>query len=154
MTRPDMLSADQASALQSLGYLYLQHGQLGRGLALVVLADRSRPGEISIMRTLVYAYLKNGEPANALGVIARLEKTIGAIEPASPLQLLKAQALWLAGEKSLGRRVFERFNRARRASRQVSDRHGEVLSLERNHAARNASDEDEDVLVLGEGDIA
>lgn len=111
------LTADQASALQSLGYLYLQHGQLGRGLALIVLADRCRPGVPTIMRSLAYAYLKNSEPKKALHVIASIEQIDRSLDMASPLQLMKAQALWLSGAKSQGRQVFANFNSARQAKR-------------------------------------
>lgn len=148
MKQSTTLSADQASVLQSLGYLYLQHGQLGRGLALVILADRCRPGVPTIMRTLIYAFLKNSEPLKALQVIERIEQAEGVIDPASPLQLLRAQALWLCGEKDLGRRVFARFNRARQSNQQFEKRERGMPP------ALVHLDEYEDDLVLGRGDRA
>lgn len=145
MTQMTALSADQASVLQSLGYLYLQHGQLGRGLALLILADRCRPGIPTIMRTLAYAYLKNEEPYKALDVIKRIEQIAGAINPASPLRLMRAQALWLSGDKEEGRRIFARFNQARIAAQQLKE-HGPSRV-----PALGYDDDEDDELILGKG---
>lgn len=101
--------------LQVLGYLYLQHAQPGRALALLLLAARDTPDDPALIETLAYAFLANGDPAQAFTLLERLERLDGNVPPSSPRYLLLSRTLLALGHPEEARRMFKRFTEARRA---------------------------------------
>jgi type III secretion protein Y len=102
---------ETAELLHSLGYLYAHHGQVQRGLVLLLIAAWIAPSDLGILRTLAFALTADGHGERALAVIDR----IASLEPEFPptLQLLRSRALWVSGDKIEARRCFRSYVEAR-----------------------------------------
>ena len=101
--------------LHVLGYLYLQHAQPGRALALLLLAARDAPDDPELIETLAYAFLANGDARQAYALLERLERVDGSAPASSPRYLLLSRTLLALGHPEQARRLFKRFTDARRA---------------------------------------
>ncbi len=92
--------------LHALGYIYANHGQTKRALALQLLASRLNPQDKAVLRTLAHTFIYDGAPDRALAVIERLSD----LDEHDPmLDFLRSQALWNAGQEVEARRVFRNF---------------------------------------------
>jgi len=110
------MDLDDQSAVQllhMLGYLYGQHGDVKRGLVLLLLATRLAPNDVGILRTLVHAFLLDDAPERAITVIERLRSTDEADHPI--LDLLMGRALWACGRHIEARSSFNDFLKRRGA---------------------------------------
>lgn len=95
---------DAAELLHSLGYLYCQHGQERRGLALLLIAARVSPDDPGVLRTLATAFLATGAGERALAAIERVADLEGGMSPT--LALLRSRALWESGRRIEARQAF------------------------------------------------
>jgi type III secretion protein Y len=93
--------------LHALGFLYGQHGQPKRGLALLVIAARLAPDNVGVLRTLTNAFLVDGSPHRAMAVIARMRQLEGGDHPG--IILLASHALWAIGQAREARSAFRQF---------------------------------------------
>jgi type III secretion protein Y len=93
--------------LHTLGHLYGRHGQIKRGLALLVIAARLAPDDVGVLRTLADAFLTDGSPQRAIIVIKRLRQLPGGDHPV--VALLESRALWAAGDARAARMAFRDF---------------------------------------------
>ncbi len=110
------MTGEQQDLLQALAYLYLRHGQNRRALTLALLAARSAPDDIGLLRLLAYAFVANDAPDEALEIIERLERSDFAPGADRMRALLKARALLHAGRRVEARAVFRQFVEARRSA--------------------------------------
>jgi type III secretion protein Y len=93
--------------LHTLGHLYGRHGQIKRGLALLVVAARLAPDDVGVLRTLADAFLTDGSPRRAITVLKRLRQLPGGDHPV--VALLESRALWAAGDTRAARMAFRDF---------------------------------------------
>lgn len=127
------MTPDQIDLLHSLAFLYLRHGQNRRALTLAMLAARSAPDDVGLMRTLAYAFVANGAADEALEVIERLEQRDFAGGSDQMRRLLKARALLHAGRVIEAKAVFRQFVDKRNAGSAPladfgADKHGEDIT--------------------------
>ncbi|MFC3691158.1 type III secretion protein [Chenggangzhangella methanolivorans] len=99
-----VLPREAAELLHSLGYIYGQHGQERRGLALMLIAARIAPDDPGVLKTLAAAFIATGAGDRALAVIDRVAEIEGGLS--SPLALLRSRALWAGGRKIEARQAF------------------------------------------------
>ncbi len=93
--------------LHLLGYLYSQHGEIKRGLVLLLIAARLAPDNVGVWRTLAHAFLVDGAPGRTIAVIEHLRLMNDSDDPV--LDLLKGRALWACGRRVEARRSFRDF---------------------------------------------
>jgi type III secretion protein Y len=98
---------DSVQLLHLLGHLYSQHGQIKRGVVLLIIAARLAPENANVWRTLAHAFLADGAPDRALVAIGRLRQMSEFGDPA--LDLLMSRALWASGRPTEARRSFRDF---------------------------------------------
>lgn len=99
--------SDAVELLHLLGYLYGQHGEIKRGIVMLLIAVRLAPDNVAVWRTLAYAFLDDGAPNRAIAVIEHLRGMKDADHPA--LDLLMSRALWACGRRIEARRCFRDF---------------------------------------------
>jgi type III secretion protein Y len=103
--------------LHSLGYLYGRHGQVKRGLVMLLLAASLSPDDTGVLSTLAHVLILNGSWHRALAVIERLQ-SLGGHDNSSFL-LLKSRALWGIGQRSEAKRCFGEYLAHRREPAEV-----------------------------------
>jgi type III secretion protein Y len=93
--------------LHALGHFYGMHGQIKRGLALLVIAARLAPDHVGVLRTLANALLMDGAPERAVAVLTRMRQLEGGDHPVTIL--LTSKALWMSGRQREARTAFRDF---------------------------------------------
>lgn len=87
-------SAMKASHLHGLATLYVEDGQIERGLLLVMLANLMVPDDVRILRSLATVTLAAGSATRALKILELLEKLGERTTP--ELEVLRKRARLLA----------------------------------------------------------
>jgi Flp pilus assembly protein TadD len=108
------LSPDQREFLGVLGHFYLQHGQVEKALTLLRASVVLAPDDQGLLKMLSWAYLRAGDAGRALDTAGRYGAAGGDQGEGSPIQLIRARALWQLGRHDEARHLFERFIAARR----------------------------------------
>jgi type III secretion protein Y len=98
---------DTVGLLHTAGYLYGQHGQTRRAIAILMIAARLAPGHVGVLRTLAYTFLIDGAPQRAIAIMERLRAMEGGDHPA--LDLLESRALWACGRESEARAALDQY---------------------------------------------
>jgi type III secretion protein Y len=98
---------DAVRLLHTVGYLYGQHGQTRRAIAILMIAVRLAPGDVGVLRTLAYAFLTDGAPHRAIAIMDRLRAMEGGDHPA--LDLLESRALWACGREAEARAALNQY---------------------------------------------
>lgn len=93
---------DSAELMHALGYIYMRSGQKARGLVFLLIANRIKPLDPDILRSLAAALIENGSGARALGA---LDKLVAFDDDPSSL-LLRARAFWVINDKPQAYRCF------------------------------------------------
>ena len=110
-------SRDAADLLHALGYIYSQHGQERRGLALLLIAARVAPDDPGVLRTLAAAFVATGAGERALAAIERVAEVEGGWSPT--LELLRSRALWEGGRRIEARQAFRDYVNNRALARET-----------------------------------
>jgi type III secretion protein Y len=108
----DTVDHSAVRLLHVLGYLYGEHGQTKRAIAMLLIATRLDPNDIGVLRTLAHTFISDGSPDHAMAILERLRSTEDVGHPA--LDLLAARALWASGRETDARRSFRDFLMHRR----------------------------------------
>jgi type III secretion protein Y len=103
----DAVDPSAVRLLHVLGYLYGEHGQTKRAIAMLLIATRLDPNDIGVLRTLAHTFIIDGSPDQAMLVLDRLRGMDDVGHPA--LELLTARALWASGRELDARRSFQDF---------------------------------------------
>ena len=98
---------DTVRLLHTAGYLYGQHGQTRRAIAILMVAARLAPGNVGVLRTLAYSFLVDGAPERAIAIMDRLRAMEGGDHPA--LDLLESRALWACGRQTEARAALDQY---------------------------------------------
>lgn len=105
---------DAADLLHALGFLYAQHGQERRGLALLLIAARVAPDDPGVLRSLAAAFVETGAGDRALAAIDRVAELEGGVS--RTLALLRCRALWASGQRIEARQAFRDYVTVRNAA--------------------------------------
>jgi type III secretion protein Y len=100
-------TGEAVELLHALGSLYGVHGQVKRGLALLVIAARLAPDHVGVLRSLAHAFLADRSPQRAMPVINRLRQLDGGDHPV--VALMASHAAWAIGETREARLAFRDF---------------------------------------------
>lgn len=103
------LTADQASTLRVLGYLFFRMGQFERARRLFAAMAALDPDDRWAQRNLAAAALAMGDGAAALEHLRRAVND-GMLSTAdAALHLLRARALWVEGRRDEARSAVEAY---------------------------------------------
>ena len=122
MTHPDTspassrMTAEQASFVELLAYVFLQNARPDKAAALLAAAEVLMPGRCKALCALALAQIRSAKPRQALETLDRLALA-GGID--APFHLLRAQALSLLArpaEASAAMQTYLQMRQARRAA--------------------------------------
>jgi type III secretion protein Y len=97
------LAQDSLDLLRGLGELYRRAGEPQRGLVMLLIGAQLAPNDPALLRSLALAFTDNGNAARALNALDRLQ-ALDESQPHDPL--LRARALWCAGNQAQARACF------------------------------------------------
>src|SRR3954451_12410421 len=109
------LDPDERSLAALLAQLWLYHGAPEKARTLLRGAVRLAPGEPELLKLLAWAEVACGDGDAALAAVERYRVAEPFADEASPIELIRARALLLAGRAEEARAGFARFLRARAA---------------------------------------
>lgn len=92
--------------LHVLSAFYLRLGDAPRALALVAVAAEAAPGNLDVAETLIRCYIAMDQPDAALRHLENLSARIPARGGDRRLEVLRSQALWVAGRRQEARRLY------------------------------------------------
>lgn len=99
--------------LHVLSAFYLRLGDAPRALALVAVVAEAAPGNLDVAETLIRCYLAMGEADAALRHVENLAARVPAHGGDRRLEVLRSQALWVAGRRQEARRLYSRVQQQR-----------------------------------------